>query len=713
MRLLKFVALLLVMSLSVMSVRAINGSVTNCSVFNDGVSPPDDTLGELLVGGGIITFGCSGAITVPAEIAITADTTLDASGESVTLTTSGAARLFNVSPAITLNLTSLTITNSGAVGQPGGAIFNNGGVVIVQKTAFLSNSGTQGGSIHNTNNGTVALTNSTLAGSSAADGGAIYSDSGTVTLINVTMTSNTATTQGGGVHLAGGAATLTNTIVSANTATNCTIGAGTITDGGGNIIFGSACGTLAAGALDPQLGTLTGSPAGLPLGINSAAIDFASSCLTDDQYGAVRPVDFPGKTNTNGFGCDSGALERQNTAPIAVNNTYSTAPNTPLTVVPASGVLANDTDVDGALSPLTAVLVAGPTNASAFTLNADGSFTYTPNTNFTGADSFTYQASDGLTLSPIATVTINVGGPPIYASNPSPGSTITVNTLPGFSVFQSIAVTNNGGTPLNITNVTLTGSSQITLLTPSTFTLNPAGTTNISFQCLSAVVGFFSATLQVTHNAAGSPANYFIGCNVSTTLPTATPIGGATIVPTSSIPTAIVPTATLFVPPTGTVVEVKGLSIRNGPYLGATLLGIARPGITYTILGLNTDEGVYPWYQIALRNGRKGWVSGRYLLLAGSTQSILPAGSPYDQTDNVADVGVRLTTESIIDMRPRPTPRMKPIATIPANTEVIVVGRTMQGQNYYWMQVIYNGTVGWIPFLPVEIRGDLDDVPVR
>ncbi len=41
-------------------------------------------------------------------------------------------------------------------------------------------------------------------------------------------------------------------------------------------------------------------------------------------------------------------------------------------------------------------------------LNADGSFTYTPNTNSTGTDTFTYNVSDGTVQTGPITVTINV-----------------------------------------------------------------------------------------------------------------------------------------------------------------------------------------------------------------------------------------------------------------------------------------------------------------
>jgi len=62
-------------------------------------------------------------------------------------------------------------------------------------------------------------------------------------------------------------------------------------------------------------------------------------------------------------------------------------------------------DPDG--DAITAQLVSGPSHGT-LTFHADGSFGYTPNTHYLGADSFTYTWSDGLTTGNTATVSIVV-----------------------------------------------------------------------------------------------------------------------------------------------------------------------------------------------------------------------------------------------------------------------------------------------------------------
>src|SRR5204862_543282 len=107
---------------------------------------------------------------------------------------------------------------------------------------------------------------------------------------------------------------------------------------------------------------------------------------------------------------DSGAatvsitITSVNDAPVAVNDSYTTAEDTTLNVA-APGVVANDSDVDG--DSLSAILVSPPTHGS-MTLNSSGSFSYVPAANYNGPDSFTYKANDGQADSGIATVSITI-----------------------------------------------------------------------------------------------------------------------------------------------------------------------------------------------------------------------------------------------------------------------------------------------------------------
>ena len=111
-------------------------------------------------------------------------------------------------------------------------------------------------------------------------------------------------------------------------------------------------------------------------------------------------------------GC-GGSTSGENRAPVAADDSYQVVEDHTLMVGVADGVLSNDTDADN--DSLTAVLAVGPENGNVF-LEVDGSFTYVPDLNFSGTESFAYYASDGVDNSGNATVTIiidPVASPPV------------------------------------------------------------------------------------------------------------------------------------------------------------------------------------------------------------------------------------------------------------------------------------------------------------
>ncbi|MBW8881281.1 MAG: tandem-95 repeat protein, partial [Asticcacaulis sp.] len=102
-----------------------------------------------------------------------------------------------------------------------------------------------------------------------------------------------------------------------------------------------------------------------------------------------------------------------NDPPTTGTDTYTVGQGAVLTVGAQSGLLANDSDPQG--TPLSASLASGPSHGSV-SVNADGSFSYTPDAEYSGADSFTYLASDG-TLGATETVSIMVNGRPAVSAD--------------------------------------------------------------------------------------------------------------------------------------------------------------------------------------------------------------------------------------------------------------------------------------------------------
>ena len=118
-----------------------------------------------------------------------------------------------------------------------------------------------------------------------------------------------------------------------------------------------------------------------------------------------------------------------NEAPNAVNDSASTAKNTPVVI----DVLANDHDTDGTINHTTVAIIGGPSNGGVSVDSVTGNVTYTPDLEYYGSDSFTYTVDDdeGAT-SNVATVdiTINdVNDPPVAKFSYSPGNPTAVDTI--------------------------------------------------------------------------------------------------------------------------------------------------------------------------------------------------------------------------------------------------------------------------------------------
>jgi len=104
---------------------------------------------------------------------------------------------------------------------------------------------------------------------------------------------------------------------------------------------------------------------------------------------------------------------------------------------------------------------------------------------------------------------------PGYVSTPSAGSAISMTGTVGTNPSATLTVNNPGTAALSISPaIAITPATKFTV-TPTTVSIGSGGSQNFTITCNGSVVGTFTAAMSVTHNAAGSPANYPLSCTVN------------------------------------------------------------------------------------------------------------------------------------------------------------------------------------------------------
>ena len=95
--------------------------------------------------------------------------------------------------------------------------------------------------------------------------------------------------------------------------------------------------------------------------------------------------------------------------PVAQNDAYQFSRNSLFSVSAESGLLANDFNIETGELTVNTTPVTVPQNGT-LNLNSDGSFTYQPNADFSGVDSFSYSISNEQGLTATAQVTLSESG---------------------------------------------------------------------------------------------------------------------------------------------------------------------------------------------------------------------------------------------------------------------------------------------------------------
>ncbi len=394
--------------------------------------------------------------------------------------------------------------------------------------------------------------------------------------------------------------------------------------------------------LDPLFVSAAGGD--LRLTLTSPAIDAGSNTLVDssittDLLGNPRLRDVPTVPDT-GVGpapiVDMGAYEAGVNQPTAVNDNYSTTENNPV-VVSSPGVLSNDSPPSG----LTTNLSIGPAHG-VLTLSANGAFNYTPNTNYSGTDTFAYRANNGTMNSNVAMVAITV--------IPIDDTTTTVNC--------------GGGTPVVTYGSSITCVATVTRLggshTPSgtvSWTTNGSGSFVTSPCTLSGSGNSATCSVGYTPSARGSGSHlitatyggdtYFTGSSGSQTVTVNRRL--ASVTPNAASKTygdsdpALTGTLTNFLPAdnvTATYSRTSGETVSGSPYIISATLSPTEVLSNYTITYNTANFTINKKAASVTPNANSKTYGNSDPAFTGTLSGFLPA-------DNVTATYSRTTGETV------------------------------------------------------------------
>lgn len=136
-----------------------------------------------------------------------------------------------------------------------------------------------------------------------------------------------------------------------------------------------------------------------------------------------------------------------NNPPVAVDDSATTPQNTPVDI----DVLPNDSDPDN--DPITVVSFTQPSNGTV-DCTSGGTCTYTPDSGFSGTDTFTYTITDGSGATSTATVTITI---PSGSSEQPPQNDTEVEGESRTNTNNSLGDNQNGSGAAGTTSLTQSG----------------------------------------------------------------------------------------------------------------------------------------------------------------------------------------------------------------------------------------------------------------
>jgi len=292
-------------------------------------------------------------------------------------------------------------------------------------------------------------------------------------------------------------------------------------------------------------------PGGTPIGVVSIVGSGSSAQISYDPNGQFESL-ADGQTATDAFtytisdpfgATDTASvtvtIHGQNDPPVANDDSGSTDEDTVL-IVPADGVLGNDTDVDfGDTKTVSEVNGSAPNVGATFALasgallavNADGSYAYDPNGQFedlqvgiSAGEAFTYTMMDSQGATSSATVSITVTGvndSPVATNDFATTDEDTVLIVPADGVLgndtdldagETKTVSAVNGSALNVgTTIAIVSGALVSVNADGSYAYDPAG----QFEDLQLGDSFFDVFTYTMTDSQGATSSANVTITVS------------------------------------------------------------------------------------------------------------------------------------------------------------------------------------------------------
>lgn len=204
--------------------------------------------------------------------------------------------------------------------------------------------------------------------------------------------------------------------------------------------------------------------------------------------------------------------------------------------------------------------------------------------------------------------------------------------------------------------------------------------------------------------APGRVLNFISDARLALSINNACTASGCTISDTLALEIALA----LAPDSVATTVEIVSCMNTVAEAFGGTVIISAATTLAFNCAGLllgdTTISGILNFLDLVAPN----------LCTETSTPTIIlpEESSIFENLIFLPDTGVTVAPRSVMNIRVRPGTRVASIGQLPWGTEAQLLARTIETSENHWYLIRYEGLIGWIDASFVNVRGNINDVPI-